>query len=191
MKKNILLIGGGGHCRSVIDVIEAENKFKIYGIIDIKENVGNNIFSYNIIGTDEDLFDLRKKIQYAFVTIGHIYDNSKRVRIFEKLKELDYFMPIIISPFAYVSRYAKIQEGTIVMHHAMVNANAQIGKNCIINSKALIEHDAIIEDNVHIATGAIINGGVKVLSNSFIGSNTTTKQNIIVEGFNKAGRIIK
>ena len=37
MKEKLVLIGGGGHCRACIDVIERENKYQIAGIVDIKE----------------------------------------------------------------------------------------------------------------------------------------------------------
>ena len=66
----------------------------------------------------------------------------------------------------------------IVMHHALINAGARVGRNCIINTKALVEHDAIIEDHCHISTGAIVNGGVKVGSGSFFGSNAVCKEYI-------------
>jgi len=77
------------------------------------------------------------------------------------------------------------------MHHALVNANAKIGKNCIINTKALIEHDCIVEDNCHISTASIINGGVVVKNDSFVGSNSTSKQSIEIDGFIKAGSLAK
>ncbi len=191
MKKDLLLIGGGGHCRSVIDVIENTEMYKIIGIVDLKENLGKKVLNYTIIGTDEDLVKLKKTIKYAFITIGHIYSNEKRIQIFNILKELNFILPVVVSPLSYVSKYSQIGEGSIIMHHALINANARIGKNCIVNTKALIEHDAVIGDNVHIATAAIINGGVVVKDNSFVGSNCTTKQNIVIEGFNKAGSILK
>ncbi|NCC11311.1 MAG: acetyltransferase, partial [Bacteroidia bacterium] len=53
MKEKLLLIGGGGHCRSVIDVIEQENRFEIAGIIDKKELMGQEVLGYKIIGCDE------------------------------------------------------------------------------------------------------------------------------------------
>ena len=77
------------------------------------------------------------------------------------------------------------------MHHCLVNPNAKIGKNCIINTKALIEHDVIIEDNCHISTASVINGGVKVKANTFVGSNATSKQYIEIDGFVKAGSLVK
>jgi sugar O-acyltransferase (sialic acid O-acetyltransferase NeuD family) len=191
--QDILIIGGGGHCKSVIDVIESTGKYKIYGIIDIKEKVGQKVLDYKIIGTDDDLEKYRNDIELAFIAIGFINSVELRIKIYNKLKQLNFKLPVIISPLAYVSKHSFIDEGTIVMHYAVINAGAKVGKNCIINTKALIEHDAIIEDFCHISTGAIINGGVIVGKSSFIGSNATTKQYIKIpeHSFIKAGTVIK
>jgi len=189
--EKILLIGGGGHCKSVIDVIEQEKKYEIAGIIDKKELIGQNVLGYNVIASDDDLEMLHKQYKYAFVTVGQIKSNAVRVKLFNHLKQIGYILPTIISPIAYVSKYAIIEEGTIIMHQAFVNASAKIGKNCIINTKALIEHDATIEDHCHISTGAIINGGVVVKGGSFYGSNATSKEYIEISGFIKAGSLTK
>jgi sugar O-acyltransferase (sialic acid O-acetyltransferase NeuD family) len=189
--EKILLIGGGGHCKSVIDVIEQEGKYEITGIIDKKELIGQDVLGYKVIACDDDLEKLFSQYKYAFVTVGQIKSNSLRVKLFNILKEIGYELPVIISPLAYVSKHAKIEEGTVVLHHALVNANAKIGVNCIINTKALIEHDARVENNVHISTGVIINGGVVVKENTFVGSNTTTKEYIELNGFIKAGGVVK
>lgn len=190
-REEILLIGGGGHCKSVIDVIEQQAKYHIAGIIDKKELVSTEVLGYKIIGSDEDLPSLQKQFTHAIVTVGQIKSNATRVNLFETLKKLGFNMPVVISPLAYVSRHASIDEGTVVMHGAIVNADAKIGKNCIINSKALIEHDAVVEDNCHISTGAIVNGGVVVKTSTFFGSNATSKEYIKVDGFIKAGSVAK
>jgi len=191
--EKILLIGGGGHCRSVIDVIEQEDRFQIAGIIDKPELLGSKILNYEVIGSDDNLKVLSKKFNYALVTVGQIVSADLRIKLSTLLKELDFILPTVISPRAYVSKYAKIDEGTIIMHDAIVNANAQVGKNCIINTKALIEHDSIIKDYCHISTGTIVNGGVTIEENSFIGSNVTMKEAIVIKknSFIKAGSVVK
>ncbi|HWY35006.1 MAG TPA: NeuD/PglB/VioB family sugar acetyltransferase [Nitrosopumilaceae archaeon] len=193
MKTPIVLIGGGGHCHSVIDVIESGNSFSIAGIIDKKEKVGQFVLGYKVIGTDEDLVLIIKEFRHFHISMGFVGKLSNRVKLFELLKTFDVDLPVIIASTAYVSKYSTIEMGTIIMHHALVNANARIGKNCIINSKALIEHDAIIENHCHIATGSIINGGVHVGEESFIGSNAVTKQDISIpsRSFIKANAIVK
>ncbi|RXK05024.1 NeuD/PglB/VioB family sugar acetyltransferase [Halarcobacter bivalviorum] len=190
-KEKIILIGGGGHCHSVIDVIEQENKYEIIGIVDIKENIGKKVLNYEVIACDDDLEELFKECNNAVITIGHIESNSVRIKIFNRLKEIGFNLPVIISSLAYVSRYSTIDEGSVIMHHAIINSNTKIGKNCIINTKALIEHDVIIEDNCHISTASILNGQVYVKENTFFGSNAVSKQGIIVEGFIKAGSLVK
>lgn len=190
-KEKIILVGGGGHCKSVIDVIEQEGKFTIAGIIDKKELKGTKILGYEVIGSDEDLNSIFDMYKNAIVTVGQIKSNDIRVRLFQELKQIGFNLPIIISPLAYISKHSYIDEGTVVLHGAIINANANIGKNCIINSKALIEHDAIIENHCHISTGAIINGGCVVKANTFIGSNATSKEYIQIDGFIKARSVIK
>ena len=190
-KEKIVLIGGGGHCHSVIDVIEQEKKYEIIGIVDTKENIGKKVLDYEIIGCDDDLETLFDTCKNALITIGHIKSNAIRIRIYSILKKIGFNLPTIISPLAYVSKYSQIAEGTIIMHHALINANVKIGKNCIINSKALIEHDCIIGDNCHISTNSVINGGVIVKENTFYGSNSVCKEYITIKGFIKAGSLIK
>ena len=189
----ILLIGAGGHCKSCIDVIEQQGLYQIAGIIDKDITNETTILGYPVIGTDEDLDDLRQVYEYAFVTVGQIKRPELKVKLFNRLTELGYSTPTIISPLAYVSRHAQIGRGTIVMHHALINAGADIGENCIINSKALVEHDAQVGNHCHISTGAVINGNVKVSDNSFIGSQATTKQGVVIleKSFIKAGSVVK
>jgi len=189
--EEILLIGGGGHCHSVIDVIEQENKYKIVGIIDKKELLGKIVLGYKIIGCDEDLENLSKKYKYAFVSVGQIQSADIRIKIFNNLKNIGFILPKIVSPLSYVSKHSIIGEGTIIMHHALVNASVTIGNNCIINTKALIEHDSIIEDNCHISTASVINGGVIVTENTFVGSNSTSKEYIKINSFVNAGSFVK
>ena len=190
-KSKILLLGGGGHCHSVIDVIESENKYEIIGIVDKKELIGSDILGYKIIACDDELETIFKTCKNAIITVGQIESNTVRVKLFNKLKEIGFALPIIISPLAYVSKHSFIEEGTIIMHHALVNANAKIGKNCIINTKALIEHDVTIEDDCHISTASVLNGAVIVKANTFFGSNATSKQCIEINGFIKAGSLAK
>ena len=178
MKEKIILIGGGGHCKSCVDVIEHEGKYRIAGIVDLPEKLHQKGLGYEIIAADDDLPQLVNKYENSLITLGQIKSPEKRIRIFQTLKELGAKLPVIISPLAYVSKHAEIGDGTIIMHYALINAGAKIGSNCIINTKALIEHDAVIGDHCHIATGAIINGGVRVGSGTFFGSNAVCKEYI-------------
>lgn len=179
-QQEIILIGGGGHCRACIDVIETEGRFSIAGIVDVTENTGKKILGYQVIATDSQLEALSKKYTHFLITLGQIKSGKRRKELFDKLKELGVNLPVIISPHAYVSKHARVAEGSIVMHGAIVNAGACIGKNNILNSKCLIEHDAETGDHCHISTGAIINGEGKTGQLCFIGSHATLAQTVTI-----------
>ena len=190
--KNLILIGGGGHCKSCIDVIEQEGKYNIKGILDTPEKIGQEVLGYKIIGTDNDI---KKYIDNCLflITIGYIKTPDLRIKIFNQIKELNGKLATIISPRAYVSKYAKIEEGTIVHHNAFINANVSIGKNCIINTASIIEHDCIVKDNCHIAIGAKLCGDVTIKEKTFIGANSLIVQQKIINenSFIKAQSLVK
>tara|TARA_B100000963_G_scaffold266236_1_gene234416 strand:+ start:5142 stop:5732 length:591 start_codon:yes stop_codon:yes gene_type:complete len=192
LKKNLVLIGGGGHCVSVIDIIENGNEFNILGILDsnIKEK---NILGYKILGGDDLICELVNEGSCFLITVGQIKSYSARENIAKKLVENNAELATVISPMAYVSKHAHIEQGTVVMNHAVVNAKSKIGKNCIINTMSNIEHGVKIGDFCHISTCAVINGDSEVGKGSFIGSNATISNGIIINenSIISAGEFIK
>lgn len=181
-KQKLILIGGGGHCKSCIDVIEQEGKYEILGILDQPEKKGDKILGYEVIGDDGDYEKFRQQGCDFLITVGQIKTAGIRKRIYENLKNIDAGIATVISPKAYVSQHAFIEKGTIVMHHAFVNAGARIGKNCILNSGCGIEHDAFIGNHCHISTFAVVNGDCNIGDEVFIGSNTTIYSQLSVAG---------
>ena len=174
----LLLIGGGGHCRAAMDVIEAEGRFAIKGIVQPKADGVAPVLGYPVLGEDADLPALLADTPQALVTVGQIKTHAIRLRLFEQLRQLGAVMPVIVSPRAYVSRHAQIGEGTMIMHGALINAGARIGINGIINSLALVEHDAQVGNHCHISTGARVNGGVIIEDGCFIGSGAVLREGI-------------
>lgn len=191
--KDIVLIGGGGHCKSVVDVLEQEGRFNIIGIIDKPELFGKNVLRYQIIGDDSELNNLVKKCKNALITIGQIRSPLSRMKLFDTVLKLGFTLPTIVSPRAYVSQHARIGIGSVIMHDAVVNASAVIGDNCIINTKSIVEHGSNIGNHCHISTNAVINGDVVVGDGSFIGSGAVTKEGIRINNnfFAKAGSVVK
>ena len=144
MKKQIILIGGGGHCKSVIDVFESTAEYDIAGILDKESAIGQQVCGYSIIGTDNDIPKLIEAGFVFHITVGHIKTAAARINIYEQVTKAGGQLPVIIASTATVSQRAKLGAGTIIMHKAFVNADATIGKNCIINTGAVIEHDTTI-----------------------------------------------
>lgn len=188
----IIVIGAGGHAQACIDVIEEEGKFKIFGLIGLKSELGNIISGYEVIGTDDDLPELSNQVHFAAIGIGQIASPDEKMRSYENAISFGYKLPAIISPNAYVSKKSYIEQGTIIMHGAIVNAGVKIGSNCIINSSALLEHGVVIENHCHIATGAILNGEVYIEEGSFIGSRAVILQGARLKNksFIKMGQIV-
>ena len=181
MENNILLVGGGGHCKAVIDVIESTSKYKIIGIIDTIENIGKTVLGYLVIGSDEDLEKMRSLSLNAHVTVGSRGNSLLRKKIFNSLGKYGYKLPNIVSSHAYVSNHAQMGTGNLIMHGSIINANVNIGDNNILNSRSLVEHDSTIGSHNYISTGANINGMVTIRDNCYIGSGSVINQTLIIE----------
>ncbi len=178
--QKIILIGGGGHCKSVIDAIEAGGIYSIKGILDVPRNLGKPLLGYSITGTDEDIENLAAKGYCFVITMGQIKNSGLRQRTYERLKACNAAMATIIAPTAYISKHASIGEGTVVLHHVTVNAGASIGCNNIINTGSNIEHDVHTGDHCHIATHAVLNGDCHVDNGVFVGSNSVLAQGVTI-----------
>jgi len=191
--QKLILLGGGGHCKSCIDVIEQENKYTIEGILDKEDLLGQTLLNYKYIGVDEDIKSFVQQGYVFLITVGQIKTASIRKKIAQLLAKHEAKVAKIISPRAYVSKYAQVSEGSIIMHDALINASVTIGEHCIINTKALIEHDVIIDDFCHISTSAVINGGVHIKEGTFFGSNAVSKEYVETNNndFIKAGSAFK
>ena len=143
-KPEIILVGGGGHCKSCIDVIEAEGRFIIKGLIDLPDMLGKVTLGYPVIGNDDDLRKLSKEGYNFLITLGHMGNPKRRKELFDIIKTNKGYLPVIKSPSAIISKNSNIGNGTIIMHNSIINAETKIGNNCIINNKALVEHDTVM-----------------------------------------------
>lgn len=177
--KKIILIGGGGHCKVVIDTLLLENKYEIVGIIDLAKKVGEKVLGVPIVGTDVKLKDYFKKgVRFCFIAVGSTGNPSLRVNLFDKAKKTGFKFPNVIHPNSIVSKFAKIGEGNYIAPGAIINAGTKMGNNCIINTGTIMDHDCKIEDFVHIAPGAAISGIVKIGKYSHIGTGSSIIQGL-------------
>ncbi len=177
---SLLLLGGGGHCRSCIDVIETTGQYEIVGIVQPLSDGQAPVLGYPVLGDDDDLPVLLQRYPHALITVGQIKTPAIRRRLYQRVQELGGTLPVVISPHAHISRHASVEAGTIVMHGALVNAGARIGANGIVNSQSLIEHDVEIGAHCHIATGARVNGGTRIGPGCFIGSGAILREDISI-----------
>ncbi len=172
--KPLILVGGGGHCKSVIETAENAG-YSILGVLDKPEELGRDILSTKVIGTDDDIPLFVDKAEFV-ITVGFIKNPTLRIKLYNMVKTAGGKFATVIASTAHVSKYATIGEGTVVMHQAIVNAGAIVGKNVILNTFSNIEHDAVIGDHCHVSTGAMVNGGANVADATFIGSQCVINQ---------------
>lgn len=177
--EKIILLGCGGHAKSVIDTIEQNGQFEIAGLVDKDCAESYEYRGYQIIGADEDLEKIYEEgIRYAFVSVGYMGKGEIRNRLYHTLKKIGYEVPSIIDNTAVIASDAVIGEGTYIGKKAVVNADAHIGKMCIINTAAVVEHECSVGDYSHVSVGSILCGAVRVKEACFIGAGATVIQGV-------------
>lgn len=179
--EKIVLIGCGGHAKSVIDSIEAQGVYEIVGFV--AETLDDNFEyrGYKIVGTDADLVALYDRgIRNAFVCIGYMGKGSVRQELYNTLKNIGYVLPVIIDPSAILAKDVSVGEGTFVGKRVVVNSNADVGKMIILNTGAVVEHDCVIEDYTHVAVNSTICGNVRIGEGCLIGAGATVIQGLVI-----------
>lgn len=180
MKKKIMLIGGGGHCHSVVDSVIVLGLYDEIGIVDTNDN---SCLGVPVIGADEDIPKLMKDgWTDAFVTVGSVGNTAVRRKLYQMVSAYNLNVPAIIDPSAIIAKNVEIKEGTFIGKGAIINTGASLGVCSIINTGAVVEHDCVIGDFAHISPGAVLCGQVTVGNDSHIGAGSVVRQ-LITVGF--------
>jgi len=179
MSRKILLLGAGGHCKSVIDTLNSIGSFEDIGVVE-KDKLVDSSF-VNIVGYDDDLVDLYNAgYEYAFVTLGSIGNPKNRINLFNKIMNIGFKIPNIIDPSAILSNNIVMGYGNFIGKRAVINSGTIIGNGVIVNTGSIVEHDCKLDNFIHLAPGSILCGNVTISENSHIGAGTVIKQNIMV-----------
>ena len=181
MKRKVLLIGAGGHCKVIVDLLLKSKEYQIAGIIDLNERVGENVLGVPVIGTDSDMSKLFKKgIRHCFIAIGSVGDSNLRAKLHGLARKAGFAFPSLIHPLALVSPYVALGEGNYIAPGVIINAGTQIGNCCILNTGAIIEHDCKLGNFVHLSSGAVLSGGVTIGDHAHIGAGSVVIQGLKV-----------
>ncbi len=177
--RKLILVGGGGHCKSVIDTVRRLQRYDEVVIVDAAYPDCRKVLDVVAVGDDAALPELKKAgFDEAFVSVGSVKSTALRRSLYRQLKEYGFSLPAIVDPSACVSPYARLAEGVFVAKGAVVNADAKIGRMAIVNTRAVVEHDCVVGDFAHVAVGAVLCGGVSVGSDVLIGAGATVIQGI-------------
>ncbi|MCS6907037.1 MAG: NeuD/PglB/VioB family sugar acetyltransferase [Anaerolineales bacterium] len=170
----VLIFGGGGHGKSLIELLRATAQYSIAGVIDDHKPLGEHILGVPVIGRSEDLPDLYARGYRLMVNaVGGIGDLSQRLAVFARSKAAGFDFPTIVHPTAFVEESATLAKGAQVFPHAYIGSEARIGFGVIVNTGAIISHDCQVEDYVNISPGAILAGEVYVGEATLIGMGVT------------------
>lgn len=187
--KKLVLIGAGGHCRSVLDSI-AQGPQIYDEVVLCDQNVPLHSFidGYEVVGRDDDLRGLYEAgYEYAFITLGSVETTKVRRKLVKLAEEVGFQFVTVIDPSAMIAKSAVIGEGTFVGKGAVVNAGATIGRHCIVNTLADVDHDCKVGEFTHISLHSILCGNVTVGSDNFIGAGATLKQGLVMGNGNIIG----
>ncbi len=173
------MIGGGGHCKSVLDCALSAGIYESIGIV--VNDGSESVLGVPVAGGDDDLATLRHEgWTDAFISVGSIGSTVLRRKLYDMVKALGFNVPVIIDPSAIIARDVVINEGVFAGKGTVINAGSEIGCCAIINTGAVIEHDCRIGDFSHISPGAVLCGQVTVGNDSHIGARSVIRQGILV-----------
>lgn len=190
MNKSLLLLGGGGHCASIIDTLQRANQHVRLGIVAPE---GADVLGVPVVGVDNDLSRLKEEgYNAAFVAVGSVGDASIRAELYKYISELGFETPNIIDPTAIVSESALLGKGIFIGKRSVIGPRTRLGNNSIINTGAIIEHDCNIGNNVHIAPGSTLCGSVNIGNGCHVGAGATVIQGISIgeESLVGAGAVV-
>lgn len=204
----IIVYGGGGHGKAVIELIQAAGLYHLVGVVDDGLEVGDRILDQEVLGGQKILRSLyRQGVGLAVNAVGGIGNLAARIQVFEKLAQVGFTCPSIVHPSAYVEKSARLSAGVQLFAQAYIGSDARIGYGCIVNTGAIVSHDCILGDYTNISPGAILAGEV-VIGNSVlvgmgatinlrtrigsgvrIGNSATVKSDVPDQGIVRAGTI--
>jgi sugar O-acyltransferase (sialic acid O-acetyltransferase NeuD family) len=170
----IIVYGGGGHGKSVIELLRALGTYRLIGIVDDGLSAGENILGLPVLGGHEALAKMRAEgVRLAVNAVGGIGNVGVRVKVFHQLAEAGFLFPAIVHPTAFIEPSAILSPGVQVFPLAYVGSDVRVGFGTIINTGAIVSHDCALGDYVNISPGAILAGGVQIEDRALIGMGVT------------------
>lgn len=175
--EKIIILGFGGHAKSLVDSIEQQGKYEIHGFVTPKGNEEEYYRNYSVVASDEELEKLFAcGINNAVIGVGFLGNAKIRDNLYMLLKKIGYHLPVIVDQTAIVAEDVSIGEGSVVGKGCIINSDCIIGKMTIVNTGAVIEHECWLGDFSHVSVSSVLCGNVKVGKHTFIGANASVKQ---------------
>jgi sugar O-acyltransferase (sialic acid O-acetyltransferase NeuD family) len=155
-KSLLLVIGAGGHGRSVAEAAELSGYFEVVGFLDDSLPVGEAVMGVPLLGHVASIAQYRARADQVIVAIGN---NVVREKLMLQLVAVDFNLATVLHPRAIVSPSAVLGVGAVVMAGAIVGTEARLGMGSIVNCGAVVDHHATVEDFGHLGVSASMAGG--------------------------------
>ena len=179
--EDIVVIGGGGHARVVLDALAQLPAWHVVGVVRLPDEPGDEVLGVPVIGTRADLDSLRAQgVSAAVVGVGSVGDPRARIEEANAAQAAGLRLPAIVHPSAVVSPSARLAEGVFVAAGAVVCAASNVGFCAIVNTGAVVDHDCVLGAFVHVSPGAVLSGGVTVGDRSHVGTGTAVSHGVNV-----------
>lgn len=170
----LIIYGGGGHGKSVIDLVSGLGLYQIVGVIDDGLPAGTAILGVPVLGGANKLAELYQRgVRLAINAVGGIGNINVRMKIFERLAAAGFACPTIVHPSAVIEPSAHLAAGIQVLPQAYIGSEAQIDYGAIINTRAIVSHECRVGEYANLAPGAILAGQVEVGAAALIGMGVT------------------
>lgn len=156
VKTRLLVVGAGGHGRSVAEAAELSGQFEVVGFLDDALPAGQSVLNLAVLGPMVSMGHHRAAADQTIVAIGN---NAVREKLMQQLASAGFVHATVIHPRAIVSPSAVLREGSAVMAGAIVGTEARLGMGSIVNCGAVVDHHAIVEDFAHLGVNASMAGG--------------------------------
>ena len=177
----ILIFGGGGHGKTLIELLRALHTYRLVGVVDDGMHSGDTVLDVPVLGGAEVLPDVYAQgVRLAVNAVGGIGNVSVRIRVFQKLSQAGFVCPALVHPAAFVEPSAYLSPGVQVFAHAYIGSAARLGFGCIVNTGAIVSHDCILGDYANISPGAMLAGEVQIGSSVLIGMGATVNLRVKV-----------
>lgn len=178
---SLILYGGGGHGKSLVELIRSAGLYHVIGIVDDGIQAGEAVLDVPVLGGSSILTEINHQgVKLAVNAVGGIGNLNSRLRVFDLLTGAGFSFPAVIHPRALCEPSSSILDGAQIFANAYVGSSSRMGIGCIINTGAIISHDCLVGDYSNISPGAILAGGVVIGEQVLVGMGVTINLNVKV-----------
>jgi sugar O-acyltransferase (sialic acid O-acetyltransferase NeuD family) len=153
--KRLLIIGAGGHGRSVAEAAQRSRSYEVTAFLDDAANRPQSVCGIPVWGSTAELESHRCKIDTVIVALGN---NELREVLHARVKAAGLPLATVIHPAAIVSSHAVIEPGCTVMAGAVIGSMAHVAEGAIVNCGAVVDHDCRVEAFAHLGVNAAMSG---------------------------------